>query len=202
MKKILVLAACALALTATASAQDCATAEICITVEYPVTIDLVRDMDCPTVTRGPEAMTYEVPEGQTAQFVVKGDAGDNIMLTWPESVELESDHAVVPSVSGPGGYEADYNGDMTLTFTPNPMYRFVNNDEEHALSWFLPTWTAPEGYCDLQGDMILRCIDASYGLDPGQGQINVYVGGTFDIAADQQRGTYTGELTMCVDYAP
>jgi hypothetical protein len=212
MKKFFALAVSALALTGIASAQgadsynegDFDVVAATAYVRVPLDVMGIRDMNLGTLERGMSEQGVE----QTAQFKITGDEGDLIwvQVNGGEPIVLYALHDAAaaaaaadnPTTEGPDGYNNDVNGQPNqassmITVTPELRYRFVDNDEEHALLWDLPTWTARNGYEDTQEDGITRGIS---GLPVGIGQVNVYVGGTFSTTEDQQRGAYEGEIEL------
>jgi hypothetical protein len=213
MKTFLSIAISAFALTGVAFAQsesDFDTQPAHAFVRVPIDVIGIRPMLLGDIERGME----NEPVQQTALFKIIADEGDliNVNVNGNQGILLNVLHSVVSSegetTNGPDDYINDLNGQpdqpsSTITVWPNLMYRFVDNDEEHAVVWGLPTWTARPGYCDYQGNPPVQyCIpDPTPGLSPGMGQINVFVGGTFSTTEDQQRGAYEGDCTLYAEYA-
>jgi hypothetical protein len=207
MKKILAFAVCATAITGTAMAQGSAEAEVTGKIEYVATIEAMRGIDFGTIYRTDEPQDVAVTEvGETARFYITGDVGDLVDITYPSQITLEGDHIQVVATfadeTTPHYYQGDVNSN-TMTMDMQAWFRFVTEDEAHRVPWFLPTFLAgwdPEtmaNYCDIQDDGE-HCITED--LDPGQGQINLFVGGVLHVADDQQRGTYSGVIEASVDY--
>jgi hypothetical protein len=213
MKKFLAFALSALALTSVAfaegSEEDSETQSVTAFVEVPIDVVSIRSMDLGTLERGDEGC---VAEGQTAQFRVFADEGDNIWVevNGGDPIVLHALHGQVdaqgnPTTLGPDQYDNDQNGhadqpSSMITIVPSLRYRFVNDDEAHALPWDLPTWVANDTYCDTQDDNITRCIGVGSLGCCAMGQINVYVGGCYTISDYQQRGLYEGEVTLRAFY--
>lgn len=215
MKKFLVFAFSVLALNGVAFAEgedDTETQSVTAFVEVPIDVISVREMDLGTLSRGEEGC---VEEGSTAWFKVTGDEGDNVWIEINEGgpIELLALHGAVdaqgnPTTMGPDQYANDQNGQpdgmwdggptSKIIIEPSVRYRFVDNDEAHALPWDLPTWLANNSYCDTQADNILRCVTPLPCC--GMGQINVYIGGCYEINDAQQRGLYEGEVTLHAYY--
>lgn len=211
MKKFLVFALSAFALTGIAFAEgteeDQESMAATAFVEVPIEVEGVRDMQLGVLTRG--LSNQEIGVGETAQFRIKADEGDNIYVevNGGGDIVLNALHGQVDSegdpTDGPDDYFNDQNGvagtaPSMITIAPITIrYRFVENDEEHAVLWGLPTYTANDSYCDTQADAIERCVPD---LPPGIGQINVYVGGFYSTTEDQQRGEYEGEVTLRAYY--
>ncbi|HVZ39045.1 MAG TPA: DUF4402 domain-containing protein [Candidatus Kapabacteria bacterium] len=197
MKKFLSLAALAIVTCGAASAQtgmgvygSSASATVSGTVTFPVTIARWHDLTLGTILRTNAAQNRSVdPHDATnaAHFKVLGDAGDLVNLTLDGTVTLTNDH-----VTTTGESVADGNTN-TIMLTTVRTFRYVDGDQAGSTTWHTPFALAGNGYSDGGGSIS--------GLDPGQGQMNVYVGGTYTIAADQQRGNYTGMLNASVAYA-
>jgi hypothetical protein len=201
MKKFFALAFCALAITGTALAEGgSATATIEGTIEYPAQISAERNIDFGLIYRTDVPQDIEIDAvGQTARFYITGDVGDLVNIFYDDAVTLYGDHATVTAMTA-ANEEHEYQGDINtneMTFTTRAYYRFVTEDEAHRVLWFLPTWLAGDDYCDIQ-DGTEWCISEE--LDPGVGQINLFVGGTLHVTDDQQRGNYMGEINASVAY--
>jgi hypothetical protein len=203
MKKFIALAACAIALTGTAFAQSEASASSSAEayVDVPITVVATRDMDIDDLTRG--MANYCIPQGQTAEFNIMGDDGDEVAISWTNPLILHADHIVVNSegdpTDGPDDYVNDQNGtgpNAEIHINTTAMYRFVNDDEDNSVPWGNPTWLANDSYADVQSDGPHSMHD----LPPGMGQINVYIGGCLSTSEEQQRGLYHGDLTLTAWY--
>jgi len=222
MKKFIALAFSAVALTGAAMAQGGpdsynesgeATVDARAFVRVPIEVVGLEDMDLGTLMRGDQDTVVN-----KALFKVYADEGDlihvwvndgeDIVLTSLHDAEATAAAADDPDTEGPDGYLNDANGQAgapttMITISPVLRYRFVDNDEPHSLLWDLPTWTARNGYTDIQDGDLYGPIT---GLPAGIGQVNVFVGGEYEIAEDQQRGAYLGEITLTAwydeDWAP
>jgi len=197
MIKFLAFAAMAIVASGTAFAQtgmgaygSTATATVSGTVLYPVTIARLHDMTLGSVLRTSSAQNLSVDPhdvANAARFKVLGDAGDLVNITIDNTVLLTSNH-----VQTTGESVAD-NNTNTITLTTTRTFRYVDNDQAGSVIWHTPFALAGNGYSDGGGS--ISCLDA------GQGQMNVYVGGTYTVANDQQRGNYSGLLNASVAYA-
>lgn len=202
MKKFLALALAVAATSSAAFAQttvgsygSSATALVSGSVTYPVYITRQHDMNLGTTLRTAVAQNLSVSPNDMANaaaFKVKGDAGDLVTMTLDATVTLTSDHVTLPGAPGAPHNVTDANTN-TIVLTTNHKERYVDNDQAGAVTWYTPFSLASNGYSDGGGTVS--------GLDPGQGQMNVYVGGTYTIANDQQRGNYSGLLNASVAYA-
>jgi Domain of unknown function (DUF4402) len=197
MKKLIAIAAMALIATSAAFAQTgmgvygcSATATVSGTVLYPVHIARLHDMTLGTILRTNVAQNHAVDPrdaANAARFKVLGDAGDLVTLALDPTVTLTSDH-----IQTTGESVAD-NNTNTILLTTTRTFRYVDGDQSGSVTWHVPFALAGNGYSDGGGSVS--------GLDPGQGQMNIYVGGSFTIANDQQRGNYSGLLNASVAYA-
>lgn len=210
MKKFLAFAVCAAAAVGTsASAQQLsATADVVGTVEYPANIEWRRDLDFGEILRTAVPQTIEINgggntvggTGQTAHFYITGDVGDLVNVFFDDIVELEGQHQTVVAMFSdevtPHYYQGDVNTNM-MTLETHGWFRYVTEDEQNKVDWFLPTWLAGDDYYD---DHANGHWEVSEDLPPGVGQINLFVGGTLNVADDQQRGEYIGVLNASVEY--
>jgi hypothetical protein len=197
MTKILAIATMAIVASSAAFAQtgmgvygSSATAIVSGTVLYPVQIARLQDMDLGTTLRTNSEQNLSVDPrnaSSAAHFKVLGDEGDLVSLTLDPTVLLTSDHVVTAGES-----VADDNTN-TITLTTSRTFRYVNTDQAGSTTWHVPFALAGNGYSDGGGSVS--------GLDAGQGQMNIYVGGNYTIANDQQRGNYSGLLNASVAYA-
>lgn len=202
MKKLLAAALAVVAMSSAAFAQttmgsyaSSATATVSGTITYPVYITRLHDMTLGTILRTGTAQNLSIsPNDATraAAFKVKGDAGDLVTLTLDGTVTLTSDHIPLAGAPGAPHNVTDANTN-TIAVTTSHKERYVDNDQAGAVTWYTPFALASNGYSDGGGTVS--------GLDAGQGQMNVYVGGTYTIANDQQRGNYNGLLNASVAYA-
>lgn len=197
MKTILAIAALAILACTTTFAQtgmgaygSSATATVTGTVLYPVKIARLHDMTLGTILRTSSAQNRSVDPrdpANAARFKVLGDAGDLVSLTMDHTVTLTSNH-----IQTTGENVAD-NNTNTIVLTTTRTFRYVDGDQAGSVTWHVPFALAGNGYSDGGGSVS--------GLDPGQGQMNIYVGGSYTIANDQQRGDYSGLLNASVAYA-
>jgi hypothetical protein len=197
MKKFLAFTAIAILASGAAGAQtgmckygSSATATVTGTVLYPVQIARLHDMTIGSILRTSTAQNMSVDPhdvANAARFKVLGDAGDLVNVTLDPTVTLTSNHVATT------GESVVDNNTNTLVLTTSRTFRYVDNDQAGSVLWHTPFALAGNGYSDGGGSVS--------GLDPGQGQMNIYVGGTFTVANDQQRGDYSGLLNASVAYA-
>lgn len=187
-KNLLALAAIGIAMSSGAFAQSSASAHVSGTVVFPVTLTKLTDLTLPTVNRttgSSQYMSINPQSAGAAGFQARGDEGDMIIFTVPSTVEL--------STTTGGNSEFNTNTHtMTLNTDTRIGIRYIedrttsipyNSGEAFALS--------SHDYSDFGGSLALA---------DGIGQLNIYVGGGYTVASDQQRGDYTGALTVSVNY--
>jgi hypothetical protein len=198
-----------------ASAQDSDIAIGTATINYDVHIDAERDFfeqsGNPELTRG-QVVVVDPTSPDASKFIAVGDSKDKISFTFPSSFNLELGSPFDPQLPGvtPDGTQsivivvnnikamsgtysngpapANGNGNGPGNPNANPNNNGVG-PQGNGGGWtpYISGTTVP--------------LNGPIGLPTsGIGRRFLWVGGTFNVAPNQQRGVYTGYLTVAVDY--
>ena len=186
MKKFLALAVAAVALSGSAFAQDNATAVATATVNYDVEITKMSDINFGTDLARNSDPSIAPTSGNAATFYVQGDSKDLVFFTIPNTVTLS-----LVNQGQLAGVVGDGTQATTMDWTTAATIRHYNAPGSSIAIVPNPHELSTAGVND----------NGNHPMNSGIGQMYVYVGGSLDVAANQQRGNYSGELTVAVDYS-
>jgi len=185
MKKILALAAAAVALTGSVFAQASASG----TVAVPLVIETVRSLNLGTISRdGTQVgnIIRNVVAGvnaapvQSAGFRIKGDLLDDVKITSASSV-----------LTWNSGSASQTTGPIAQTTT------IIGSNFQFRLAGAVVN---PASYTSNVTLNQAWPLDRTQPGASGIGYEEVMVGGDWTIAPDQQQGTYTGTVDITVAY--
>ncbi len=148
------------------------------TIETPLTVSSITSLDFGTIQRGHKTTIHE-NDAEAAAIVVSGDAEDNITVVIPDEFTLTTN-------SGDGGsMTVDIRKERVRSNTVNSQRHAHNHNVKHS---------------DLSS--ALSSDDDGNGTNnDGLGQLYVWFGADITPSHTQQRGVYSGTITISAAYS-
>lgn len=148
------------------------------TIQTDITSFGTTNIDFGTITKGEEAAVLS-SSASAGTIAFSGDAADDITVTVPASFDIST-------TSGAGAT-------MTVSITRATMLSHTADVQGSAVTMDASSGSATVA---LSGDAGGDGTDAD-----GLGQVYIWFGGTVTPLATQQRGTYTGTVTISAAYS-